>query len=463
MASNAEAMREALSELAEDEASPEILTERVSENALPSEAPVGRIFTRGCPACESGMVAPRIRHNADCKRRNQHLGVRFSSAVEPSDDRAVQQAPLPDTPAEASAPVSEGSAGIDDEEMPMIDPTEFGGDSEATGIDLRTSNLKRSSEVPVEELEREMKLGQEGVASCMVSFHNCETGNDVHMPLSSFVEQAFQVTSHVPLLSGLLDSVQFAPNATSVVMPFGKRSHLRIWKPKSAIDDSTLGELSGDQVMEGMVKEVNNLSQMETGDLLTVDELRNLEKRFPGTLRVIPSRWVTTQKTPSTVRTRIVIKDIAGKNSDSARALGISSPTPSADALFTVLGIAGCRNSVVAGADVSHAFMATPLRKRDVVMKFPLSVSTVSGDPLYLHLGKALNGLRKASQEWICFVEETVKDLGLQSCSLEPCLFSGMLESGPCLLLVYVDDFLCIAPTEEDVDRIFGVIEKRVN
>ena len=43
-----------------------------------------------------------------------------------------------------------------------------------------------------------------------------------------------------------------------------------------------------------------------------------------------------------------------------------------------------------------------------------------------------------------------------------PCLFSGMLESGPCLLLVYVDDFLCIAPTKEDVDRIFGVIEKRV-
>ena len=214
--------------------------------------------------------------------------------------------------------------------------------------------------------------------------------------------------------------------------------------------------------MESMVKEVNNLSQMETGDLLTVDELRNLEKRFPGTLRVIPSRWVTTQKTPSTVRARIVIKNIAGKNSDSARTLGISSPTPSADALFTVLGIAGCRNSVVAGADVSHAFMATPLRKRDVVMKFPLSVSTVSGDPLYLHLGKALNGLRKASQEWICFVEETVKVLGLQSCSLEPCLFSGMLESGPCLLLVYVDDFLCIAPTEEDVDRIFGVIEKRV-
>ena len=45
---------------------------------------------------------------------------------------------------------------------------------------------------------------------------------------------------------------------------------------------------------------------------------------------------------------------------------------------------------------------------------------------------------------------------------MEPCLFSGMLESGPCLLLVYVDDFLCIAMTEEDIDRVFSLIETRV-
>ena len=74
------------------------------------------------------------------------------------------------------------------------------------------------------------------------------------------------------------------------------------------------------------------------------------------------------------------------RNSESARALGILSPTPSADALFIVLDIAGCRDCFIASGDVSHAFMATPLRERDVVMKFPLSVSTVSGEPLYVHL-----------------------------------------------------------------------------
>ncbi|CAE7635150.1 unnamed protein product [Symbiodinium sp. CCMP2592] len=484
VASDAEAMREALSELAEDESRQDRAVEEAQGCPLPppasgdaasSEAPArivseaapsGRVFTHGCPACESGMNAPGIRHNADCKRRNQHLSVRFSVSGEPDDDEASSRR-LPENLEGAAAPESEGIGALDeDTEMPFADPvltgSEGGGSLEAEEVLRGSSAVKRSSEVPLEDLEREIRQDQERVASVMVTFHNCETGNDVHMPLASFVEQAFQVSNYVPLLSGLVDSVQFAPNSTSVVLPFGKRSHLRLWKPSSAVDDSTLGELSGDQVMEGMVKEVNNLSHMETGDLLTASELQSLEKRFPGTLKVIPSRWVTTQKTPTTVRARIVIKDIAGKNSESARALGISSPTPSADALFTVLGVAGCRDCVIASADVSHAFMATPLRERDVVMRFPLSVSSVSGDPLYLHLNKALNGLRKASQEWIYFVGETVKVLGLQSCSLEPCLFSGMLESGPCLLLVYVDDFLCIAPTKEDADHIFEVIEKKV-
>ncbi|CAE7748672.1 ZCCHC13 [Symbiodinium sp. CCMP2592] len=306
VASDAEAMLEALSELAEDsdesrqdraveEARGSPLPPPASGDAASSEAPArivseaapsGRVFTRGCPACESGMNAPGIRHNADCKRRNQHLSVRFSVSGEPDDDEASSRR-LPENLEGAAAPESEGIGALDeDTEMPFADPvltgSEGGGSLEAEEVLRGSSAVKRSSEVPLEDLEREIRQDQERVASVMVTFHNCETGNDVHMPLASFVEQAFQVSNYVPLLSGLVDSVQFAPNSTSVVLPFGKRSHLRLWKPSSAVDDSTLGELSGDQVMEGMVKEVNNLSHMETGDLLTASELQSLEKRFPG-------------------------------------------------------------------------------------------------------------------------------------------------------------------------------------
>ena len=68
-----------------------------------------------------------------------------------------------------------------------------------------------------------------------------------------------------------------------------------------------------------------------------------------------------------------MVKDVAGKSAASARSMGISSPTPSADALFLLLGLTGNRDGTLGAADVAHAFMATPLRVRDVVIRLPLS------------------------------------------------------------------------------------------
>ena len=150
------------------------------------------------------------------------------------------------------------------------------------------------------------------------------------------------------------------------------------------------------------------------------------------------------------------------KGAETARALGISSPTSSADALNILLGIAAFYDWAVGGADVAHAFMATPLRKRDVVIRFPLSITTKEGAPLYLHLARALNGLRKASQEWVCSLSEIVTELNLKNSSLEPCLYTGCTSKGvPVGLIVYVDDLLAIAPTLKDVDDVFAVIGKR--
>ena len=260
-----DAMREALSELADDEAEtrqnrmegdpsssssrpsvvereavpemPAAMDESVARS--PGVIPSGRLFTRGCLSCESGMEAPGIRHNAECKRRNPQFysrkSVRFSTAepvAEPDDDREItDQASLPENIVGVPAPsLSEGSASTTDEDeaMPMCDPAEAGNDVKRTEEVLRSSNTKRSSEVAVEDLERELRQEQGGVESCLIAVRNSQSDSDVYMPLSCFVAEAFQISHHVPLLSGLVDSVQFAPNATSVVVPFGKRSHLRI-------------------------------------------------------------------------------------------------------------------------------------------------------------------------------------------------------------------------------------------
>ena len=132
--------------------------------------------------------------------------------------------------------------------------------------------------------------------------------------------------------------------------------------------------------------------------------------------------------------------------------------------MFLLLGLAGCRDYAIGSADIAHAFMATPLRVRDVIIKLPLSVSSMRGEGMYIWLRKALNGLRKSSQDWVYFLSSIVKKVGsgLASCSLEPCLFTGVLPSGPCGLLCYVDDLLLIAPKVEDVISVFDQIGKSV-
>ena len=59
------------------------------------------------------------------------------------------------------------------------------------------------------------------------------------------------------------------------------------------------------------------------------------------------------------------------------------------------------------------------------------------------------------------FVLKVGKDEGLKSCSLEPCLFTGMMKSGPCAI-VYVDDLLVMAKQEVDVTAIFDLIGEHV-
>ena len=92
-----------------------------------------------------------------------------------------------------------------------------------------------------------------------------------------------------------------------------------------------------------------------------------------------------------------------------------------------------------------------------------LLITSVRSEPLYLHLAKALNGLRIASQEWICYLSGIVGELKLSTDGLEPCLFAGELRPGvPCLILVYLDDLLIAAPTAADVDKVINTIGKQV-
>ena len=183
-----------------------------------------------------------------------------------------------------------------------------------TEVAMSRSNMKRESHVPLEDLEEEIRK---------------ETDMDrqkMSHVLSSMVSAAFGVTDYVPLSDMLVDSVQFGAESDFAVMTFGNQK-IKIWKPSSAVDDSDMSELPRDQTHDGMIKEVGNLRDMEAEDLMTLEGVEKLKRENPEVnVGTIGCRWVTTRKTVDTVRSRIVLKDVAEKNMPSARSLGISSP-----------------------------------------------------------------------------------------------------------------------------------------
>ena len=357
--------------------------------------PEVRVFpkTPRCPACDSGMVAPGIRHNADCKRRRAAFDAENSPSVAVGSPESVE--------------VSRERLQVHFEDMEVDteqDPAPAGGSREGqVEMDVEeTGGTKRDAEQPVEELEAEMERerasGQPMTLDLLLMDDACQSVGPVLWSLEAGPERA--IATSPELFDDELNSIKFMPERdhTCVKVKLGGTNVL-VWKPDEVIDDSSLMQLNADLGFEGMKEEIANLEKCGAGKVIGQAEVDALKKKNPS-MRVIPSRWVSAYKSETRVRVRIVAKDI--NKGVSARKVGISSPTPSIEGLHFVLSLASRRALRLKGLDVSHAFMHSPLpHGLVIVLKLPLSVSMMDGSPAYLLLYKALNGLRDASLHWL--------------------------------------------------------------
>lgn len=384
----------------------------------------GRIFTRHCPACESGMEAPGIRHNARCRRANEAMNV------------------------------------------------DADGDSEMPGIPQQVEfheRNKRSAETPVEDLEEAIRGDRVEMLSELIA--DSDLGLcwvDDSSPVLNIIEMSeccFTPLTCSEMFDMSVSSIRFEAhgNHKSVKVALGG-GHVLIWKPDEAIDDSTLALVDCDLCFDGMREEVLNLEVCKTGTLLNLGQVEAIRKLKPHT-RVIASRWVVARKSETRVRARIVAKDIA--RGPSAKQLGYSSPTPSVEGLGLVLSVISEYDMRIRGLDISHAFMHSPLGSESVVLKMPLSVSMLDGSVAYLNLDKALNGLRDASLRWLTLLSDTIKRVGVWADNLEPCIYQGTVSYrgkavGLVCLVVYVDDILlgstCERAEQVVVDAISSVV-----
>ena len=252
------------------------------------EPPVKRVKTRDCPACESGMVAPGIRHSKECERNQENVKRSLEDSGKSTHDDSMSkskdlgdmkhdQKAIDDELARELGLSSESHAvkrhGEGTEDLVVGHGHEHVEDMEVDGseyldteVAMTSSNMKRESEVPLVELQEEIRK-------------ETETDNLKRSKvLSSMVSAAFGISEYVPISDMLADSVQFGAESDFEVMTFGNQK-IKIWKPISAVDDSDMSELPGDQTLQGMVKEVGNLRDMEAaGDLMTLDGVEKLKR-----------------------------------------------------------------------------------------------------------------------------------------------------------------------------------------
>ena len=319
--------------------------------------------------------------------------------------------------------------------------------------DLR--GQKREPEQSAEDLEAEIHEGGNDmeIESLSLDLRWSCNGEMMMSPIQlEQFGQKFPATAP-EFFDDQISSIKFSSDKkhTCFKMSLGGAS-VMVWKPDALIDDSSLMSLDTEQGFEGMKEEIRNLEHCKTGKIINGAELQELKKKNPH-LRLIPSRWVAAYKSPTRVRTRIVAKDL--NRGTSARKLGISSPTPSVDGLHFVLALAARRGWQMKGLDVSHAFMHSPISKKEcIVLQLPQSVSLPDGSLAYLLLYRALNGLRDASLAWLNLLSDSIKAVGLLTDDMEPCVYQGCIQRngvhvGSAMLVAYVDDLLLCSDSNE--------------
>ena len=215
--------------------------------------------TEGCPACQSGMNAPGIRHSLKCRRRwiefqgRSLVGSRTALDAAVSDEeRLERERSGAAVGVGASDTLPERAASPEVVVPPVEDMEVEQGEASATDMIPESQvayeqRFKRPPDVSTEQLEREMNEEVEG------RMDSLETGlcwSDSGQPvLSSIVWSLDGPIIGVPATSpdmfdGSITSIQFNGQTghQSEAMQLGG-STIRLWKPDEVIDDSTLASL----------------------------------------------------------------------------------------------------------------------------------------------------------------------------------------------------------------------------
>ena len=207
-------------------------------------------------------------------------------------------------------------------------------------------------------------------------------------------------------------------------------------------------------------KEWSNWQKYTNMRKITKDEFNEM-RRHDSTLRIIPTRWVDTDKAeagqPQKLKSRFVVR---GDLEDSS-SMRTDSPTGSQVAMGILLsyGAATCRT--IKSGDISAAFLQGSELDRKLILSMPKGAPPegMEEDDLVI-VSTAVYGTKDAPRGWFKNLDTTLRGYQLRRVPLEPGFYvlngndedSGDYVKG--LLLVHVDDLLWVGDSDmEDVMR----------
>ena len=222
--------------------------------------------------------------------------------------------------------------------------------------------------------------------------------------------------------------------------------------PSKATTEEHVG-LDLEKTVRGRKRELDAMNGLDFGKVVSGQEARQYAETHG--LKIIPSRWVLGEKVIEDlpeVRARMVVQEVAHAGAGTAASLGMSSCTPSGEAVRILLSLCSEKQLSMLGLDISTAFLHTPLKGRKAIIRLPsdVSLTKTTYSPAFAILTKAMNGLRIAAKAW----NEHLADILLQEqvcqSQTEPCVFAG----NEVCIIVYVDDVLIGGTTMQDTQRI---------
>lgn len=185
-----------------------------------------------------------------------------------------------------------------------------------------------------------------------------------------------------------------------------------------------------------MRKELDDLTQK--GVYTSVDQVDK---------KLLSTKWVLRRKPDGRYKARLVVRGFEQFGSTQTYA-----PTLDMTTLRTFLMTALNREMKIKQFDISTAFLYSDLES-EIYVKPPQGVN----DEIW-KLNKALYGLKEAPRAWYKTLKDfLVNELNLKCSLVDQCIF----YSEDVMLVVYVDDIIIAAKSENDINYVIGKIKKR--